>query len=390
MASPNILLRFFAPAPLVFFVFALSFTFFFSASFYAAANAETAETDSLPLATAVQTATDTPMPDIAVPDSAVPDATAPDNQDPAVQAAKQEAARPKAVLLPRPNSDPQWEEPEHGFEYARFPAMSSSNRDMDIMVVRVDPAYFDFVIRAATMPGEQPRTLQDWAAKHNLAATINAGMYLPDGLTNTGYLRVGDHLNNPRMSRTFGALFLSEPLEAAQTKTVSSASASRSPSAASATTTTTAASAVSSQPSALLLDRSDPAFESLPAHYANAVQNYRMVNANRRMLWRPAPQEHAIAALGVDGSGRILLIHCREPVTGVDFATMALELPIDLRTLMYLEGGTHAGLYVRPGGSQLRVGRHPADFWTDGSVRQLLPNIIGVRAKNASHPKDTP
>lgn len=360
MASLTPLLRLFAPVLLVFSLCALSLTLFTAALCFA--DATTGMMEGAVLAPGTP-APGTPAPDTSapVPVAPVPEALAPDALDPAVVAAEQEAARPKAVLLPpaSPDSAPVWEEPEPGFEYARFPALSSGNREMDIMVVRVDPHFFEFVIRAATMPGEQPRTLQDWAAKHNLAATINAGMYLPDQLTSTGYLRVGEHLNNARMSKTFGALFLSEPR-------------------------------VPGLPSALLLDRADPNFDTLLPQYANAVQNYRMINANRRLLWRPAPQEHAVAALGVDGAGRILLIHCREPVTGVDFATMALDLPIDLRTLMYLEGGTQAGLYLRPGGSQLRVGRHPVDFWTDGSVRQLLPNIIGVRAKNASRPKDIP
>lgn len=375
MASPTPLLRLFAPVLLVLSLCVFSFTLFTAAPCSAGATTETIEAESSASETLTPSA-----PVLAAPVSAAP---VPDSLDPAVLAAEQETARPKAALLPIAITEPLWEEPEQGFEYARFPALSSSNRDMDIMVVRVDPAYFDFVIRSATMPGEQPRTLQDWAARHNLAATINAGMYLPDGLTNTGYLRVGEHLNNPRMSRTFGAMFLSEPLAQTRVSKLSANPPLLQPGAEPAQQPT-------ALPSAMLLDRTDPTFEHLPALYANVVQNYRMVSSSRRLLWRPAPQEHAIAALGVDGSGRILLIHSREPVTGVDFATMALDLPIDLRTLMYLEGGTQAGLYLRPGGSQLRVGRHPADFWTDGSVRQLLPNIIGVRAKSTSRPKDTP
>lgn len=257
---------------------------------------------------------------------------------------------PHAIVLPLSPHENPWEEPQPGFEIARFPAISAYGREMDIMVVRVDPARFDFVVRTATTPGEQPRTLQDWAAKHNLTATINAGMYLPDGLTNTGYLRVGEHLNNPRLVQSFGAFLLAEPLN-------------------------------QDLPSVQLVDRSDPQWEALLPKYGSVVQNYRMVSASRRLLWRPSPQEHAISAISRDGAGRILLLHCREPVTGVDFASMVLDLPVDARTVMYLEGGTQAGLYLRPGGPQLRMGRHPADFWTDGSVRQLLPNVIGIKPK---------
>lgn len=257
---------------------------------------------------------------------------------------------PRAYLLPLPSDVSPWDEPEPGFEVARFPAISAQGRDMDIMVVRIDPARFDFVIRTATAQGEKPRTLKDWADAHNLAAVINAGMYLPDGLTNTGYLRVGAHENNPRLVQRFGAFLFAEPLDP-------------------------------QLPSVQLLDRTDSEWESLLPRYKSVVQNYRMVSATRKLLWRDSPQVHAISAIGQDSKGRILFIHSREPVSGVDFASMALDLPMDLHTLMYVEGGTQAGMYIRPGGAQLRLGRHPADFWTDGSVNQLLPNIIGVKAR---------
>lgn len=260
------------------------------------------------------------------------------------------APEPSATLLPLARGANFWEEPEQGFEVARFPGVTAHGREMDIMVVRIDPEFFDFVVLAATMPGEQMRTLQDWAARHNLSAAINAGMFLPDSLTHTGYLRVKDHENNGRVVSRFGAFFVSNPKE-------------------------------SGLPAATVIDRTVAGQEELLGKYESAVQNYRMISAGRKLLWRESPQVHAIAAVGMDGKGRILFIHCREPITGVDFGNMLLALPLDVRQVMYVEGGTQAGLYARPGGSQIRMGRHPADFWTDGGVKTLLPNIIGAKPK---------
>lgn len=257
---------------------------------------------------------------------------------------------PTATLIPLAAGVNPWEEPEQGFEIARFPAVTSAGREMDIMVARIDPAFFDFVILAATMPGEQPRTLQDWAAKHNLSAAVNAGMFLPDSLTHTGYLRVKAHQNNGRLVTRFGAFFVTDPKEPGL-------------------------------PSGMVLDRTVPEQEALVSKYNSVVQNYRMISSSRKLLWRVAPQVHAVAAVGTDGNGRILFIHCREPIAGVDFGAMLLALPLDVRQVMYVEGGTQAGLYVRPGGTQLRMGRHPADFWTDGGVKMPLPNIIGAKPK---------
>ena len=36
-------------------------------------------------------------------------------------------------------------------------------------------------------------------------AAINASMYLPDGVTSTGYMRQDDYINNKRLVRRFGA-----------------------------------------------------------------------------------------------------------------------------------------------------------------------------------------
>lgn len=86
--------------------------------------------------------------------------------------------------------------------------------------------------------------------------------------------------------------------------------------------------------------------------------------------------------MGRDGTGAILFILCREPITGVDFGALLLALPIDVRVVMYTEGGSLAGLFLRtPVRSQIWLGRSCGVLGR--KPRGLpLPNVIGVRRKS--------
>ena len=136
-------------------------------------------------------------------------------------------------------------------------------------------------------------------------------------------------------------------------------------------------------PGADLLDRSTDDWENLLPHYSMVVQNYRMISSDRRLLWKPGGPKHSISAVARDGTGAILFILCREPITGVDFGALLLALPIDVRVVMYTEGGSLAGLFLRtPARSRIWLGRSLPEFWASGSLGAPLPNIIGVRRKH--------
>ena len=92
-----------------------------------------------------------------------------------------------------------------------------------------------------------------------------------------------------------------------------------------------------------------------------------------------------------DGAGKILFLHCREPLEAYSFAHALLHLPLDVRTVMYVEGGMQAGLVIRsPGLHQELRGRHLADFWVTGNVRAQLPNVLGIRRRHAPALPDCP
>lgn len=314
-------------------------------------------------APATGTTTADPTPETAPAPAAIPAGTATDaaavtsTGTSAVATVTDETLPATPALRPilRPLPDPLWETLESGMDLARVTAdPQDGGRPLEIVLLRFDPTRFQFRLYAATENGGKARSLPAWADAEDLVAAINAGMYLPDGLTNTGYLRIGEHLNNPRVVGRFGAFFVADPLpDPVQDQPL---------------------------PGAALLDRSQDSWETLLPHYRMVVQNYRLISAGRKLLWNPGGPKHAVAAVGRDGEGRLVFIHCREPVSGVDLGNLLLEMPVDIRVVMYVEGGTQAGLLARSKRlSTIWMGRHPADFWTSGNVDAPLPNIIGVK-----------
>ena len=79
-----------------------------------------------------------------------------------------------------------WRELEPGLLFGEFQLHES---EAQLTALRIDPQRFDFVLCARSLDGGPPRTLSQWGEQYGLAAAINASMYLPDGLTSTGYMR---------------------------------------------------------------------------------------------------------------------------------------------------------------------------------------------------------
>lgn len=241
-----------------------------------------------------------------------------------------------------------WRELEHGLLFGEF---QLTEGDARLTVLRIDPAFFTFTLCARSKDGGPSRALNQWGEQYDLVAAINASMYLPDGSTSTGYMRQGAHVNNGRVVQRFGAFFVAGPDEP-------------------------------SLPQAAILDRDGPAWRQQMDHYSLVIQNYRMINADRRILWAPGGPHYSISAVAQDGDGQILFMHCRQPVEAYSFAQQVLHLPLNVRTVMYVEGGGQAGLLVRsPSLTRELVGISPSGLLVTGDLRAVLPNVLGARRK---------
>ncbi|MDR3358478.1 MAG: phosphodiester glycosidase family protein [Desulfovibrio sp.] len=248
-----------------------------------------------------------------------------------------------------------WSEPENGWknlepglDFGEFQIRGSKAR---LVAVRLDPVYFDFVLCSRSEADCDSRPLHDWGEQYDLTAAVNASMYLPDGYTSTGYMRQGEHINNGRISGRFGGFFVAGPNAA-------------------------------DLPEAGIIERDNPDWRRLIDRYTLVIQNYRMISADRRILWAPGGPHYSISAVAEDGRGRILFLHCREPTEAYAFAQQLLHLPLDVRAVMYVEGGGQAGFLLRSAALTRELhGKSVADYLVTGNVSALLPNVLGARKK---------
>ncbi len=255
------------------------------------------------------------------------------------------ASAPKALeLVPQIA----WEEKAKGLCFAELAL--GENSLTKLRILRIDPKYYDFSLHSIGEKKEHPKTLSQWAQAEKLISTINASMYLPDGNTSTGYMRNGEYVNNSRRATKFGAYFLAHP---------------KSP----------------KLVSARIVEKDDPELEKLLLQYTIVIQNYRLINSKRKILWSKGGQKHSIAAVGQDEGGNILFFHSREPIDAYSFAKILLNLPLGIRTVMYVEGGVQAGMVLNHNGAPVFWGgQHPAEFFL-GNVGVALPNVLGVKVK---------
>jgi hypothetical protein len=215
----------------------------------------------------------------------------------------------------------------------------------------VDPARYPLRLLSAKLLGlTRNPTAEQWVREHKVLAVINASMFQDDHRTSVGYMRDGDRVNNGRWNRD-NAVFAAGP---------------RDP----------------SLPPVQILDRQCQDAPALAARYRVLVQNIRMLDCAGRNVWARQDRRWSTASVGSDGAGRVLLIHARSPWSTHDFIEILRALPLDLKRLMYVEGGPEASLYLEVEGKAVvaEMGSFETGFREDDGNGTFwpLPNVIAV------------
>jgi hypothetical protein len=243
-----------------------------------------------------------------------------------------------------------WQELEPGLELGSFvPSQKSQLGDSVIQVLRIDLRYFEFrLLNASAKASGQRKSVKDWVNENGLIAGINASMYQQDNLTSVSYMKTGNHVNSSWVSkdRTFLAF---DPKN-------------------------------KSLPSAKIFDRDCEDFEETRKHYRSLIQSIRMVSCDGKNVWEPQQKKWSIAAVGMDSKGRILFMHVSSPHSTHDFINILLDLPIDLKRAMYVEGGKDAQLYINTVKDEFEfVGNYSTGVNNaDSTFAWPVPNVLGI------------
>ncbi len=248
-----------------------------------------------------------------------------------------------------------WRDLEPGLALAELVAPQKADvGDSTVRVLRIDPAHFDLELLNASASGQgRSKTAKKWANHNDLVAAINASMFQVDRRTSVALMKTIGHTNNAWISKDKAVLAF-DPIS-------------------------------DDLPSVQIIDRECQDFESLKGKYRSLVQNIRMVSCHGQNVWAQQPKKWSTAAVGMDRKRRVLFLHARSPYSTHDFISILLDLPIDLKSAMYVEGGPEAQLYVKSGGSEFEwVGSFETGFNENDSVTVAwpIPNVIGVARKS--------
>lgn len=257
----------------------------------------------------------------------------------------------------RPGQPIAWLAAESGAERAALAhtvqKADGYTRRILVHTLRLAPALFDFCLYSSRWEGAKVKTMREWAEEKRLDAAVNACMYQTDGITATGYMRSGELTNNGRVVKRYGAFFVAGP---------------RRP----------------DLPQVAVLDRSVDDWQSLLPLYEHVVQNFRLVGPNVQQLWPENGPRHAVAAVAEDCEGRILFLHCGEPVSVREFVDALHSHPgLKLKSAMYVEGGSDATLMMKSGeDTVLWNGMSPASYMLSSRGDDIpLPNILGAKRR---------
>ncbi len=251
----------------------------------------------------------------------------------------------------------QWKTLENGLYLAEINAPRiTSVSDAKVTILKIDPRYFSFHLLTASEQDSLQYTVKEWSEMNGLVAVINAGMYGGKSrLSNVGYMRNYTHINNPELKPNYLAVAAFNPID-------------------------------STLPPFKIIDLKNESWETYKDKYQSFSQSMRMIDNNRKPLeWiQKRKMRSSMVVLAIDKKGNVLFIFTRSPYTPNEFIKFMLNLPADIQTAMYLEGGPESSLYLNNGKTVIeKIGSYVSHTFAHdrNNVFRKMPNVIGIRRK---------
>lgn len=221
----------------------------------------------------------------------------------------------------------------------------------DLTILKISPELYDFEIYSSKMDNEIARTAEDWAKEKNLIAAFNAGMYLEDFETSVGYLKHENFINNKRFVKNgYNSVAAFNNL-------------------------------YKDVPNFQIIDLKCQKFNDFKDKYDSFLQSIRMIDCNRKNVWKKDNESSSVVCVGTDKDKNVLFIFSRNSSSIKGFINILLKSPLNLNRLMYLEGGPQASFYFNHNGVKIKKSGkinkpllNKIDF-----MHMSLPNIIGIK-----------
>ncbi|MBW1807790.1 MAG: phosphodiester glycosidase family protein [Deltaproteobacteria bacterium] len=246
----------------------------------------------------------------------------------------------------------QFKELEPGLELAFVSASKkSSHADSKFTLVRINPKHQQLKLLMVSQLGGRKQTAPAWAKQHDLTLVVNAGMFEAEGDQSraTFFMKNFEHVNNLKLAGQNAFLAFNpknKDLAAVQ-----------------------------------IIDRRCQNFAQLSKQYETLIQGIRMVDCHQKNTWSLQPKKWSMVVVAMDKHDRVIFIFSRSPYRVHNFIKMLMKLPLDIRNMMYLEGGPEASLFLTSGDTKLaKFGSYETGFFESDTNKKFwpIPNVIGV------------
>ena len=228
----------------------------------------------------------------------------------------------------------------------------SDSVSLPLFMLELNPEKFEMTILSSQEYRTGPMTAESWADEFDYEIVFNAGLFMRENNLPLGYSKSDNMVLNSHHNR-HNSFLLFNPIR-------------------------------KSLPSVELLDRQCVNLDSILPFYKSHLQSIRMLSCRGENCWKKSEKNHSILSLGLDSAGRMTLFFVQEPIVPHEFIEQVFNLKPELETMMYLEGGRHASLYVELGRLSLDMHGFSNNPMPLKSLREMpmpLPIVIGMKRR---------
>lgn len=225
--------------------------------------------------------------------------------------------------------------------------------DSKITIVKIDPEIYSLQLLCAKEYEGISLTAKEWCEKFGLMATVNAGMFQADYLSNVGYMKNFKHVNNSSIRTDYYSVSAFNPIN-------------------------------QDIPEFRMYDIDNVDMKTIINNYNTVIQNLRLIKRPGENRWSQQAKIWSEVALGEDRDGNVLFIFCRSPYSMHDLNNILIELPIDIVCAQHLEGGPEVSLYLSWNGFNIdKFGSYETSFNEQDKNNHAwsIPNVIGLQKK---------
>jgi len=244
-----------------------------------------------------------------------------------------------------------WNKVDDGLFIGTFESpLKSIIGDSKIKIIRIDPNIYSFKLLCAGELKHSNLTAKEWSKKYNLIGVMNAGMFQTDYISNVGYMKNYDYINNSKINSKYYSVAAFNPIDSTKSSNFH------------------------------IFDIDSDNIHGLIDRYHSIIQNLRLIKRPSLNRWSQQNKKWSEAVLGQDTNGNVLFIFSRSPYSMHDLINILKMLPIDIDCAQHLEGGPEASLYFSHKNIKIEMmGSYETSFSenNDNNFYWKIPNVIG-------------